>query len=60
MCRDRVSAMLRTALEGATAPSKGGVVRESLVYSYPRLATLLEDFFKKAHQETNVSHSFPA
>ncbi len=47
--------MVSSALEAATAPSKGGVVRESLVHSYPCLATLLEDFFKKLHYETNVN-----
>ena len=54
-CRERVTKALKFALEDATSPGRGGVIREALVQGYPRLAGLLDDLFKKLRQDTDVS-----
>lgn len=41
-------------MEEATAAGRGGAVREALIYGYPRLAALIDSFFKRLHQETKV------
>lgn len=45
---------MQTALEDATSSTKGSAVREALIHGYPRLAALVDNFFKKLYQETNV------
>lgn len=56
--RPRVSRVLKNALDLAISPSKGAVMRETLVHNFSHLASLIENFFKKLHQETNVSPTF--
>ena len=58
ICRSEISDALRVALEEATSTTKGGFVKDALIYGYPRLAGLLDDFFKRLHQETLASLNF--
>jgi hypothetical protein len=43
----------------AASTAKGGFVRDALVGSFPRMATLLEEAFSKLQRETNVSTCLP-
>lgn len=47
-------------MDDATALARGGAVREALIYGFPKLATLIDTFFKKLSQETKVSTPPPA
>jgi hypothetical protein len=42
-------------MASAASTAKGGFVRDALVGSFPRLATLLEDALSKLQRDTNVS-----
>ena len=53
--RSRITASLGSALEEATSSSRGGVVRETLIHNFPRLAGLMDDLLKKIQQDTDVS-----
>jgi hypothetical protein len=54
-CRSRVGALLTEQLAAASMPAKGGFVREALISSFPRLATLLDDLFEKLRHDTEVT-----
>eukprot|EP00884_Botryococcus_braunii_P012366 jgi/Botrbrau1/2112/Bobra.0093s0019.1 len=56
----RVGSLLSEQLAAASTPAKGGFVREALISSFPRLATLLDDLFEKLRQDTDVKGTAPA
>ena len=53
--RTMASAAMCERFAAAASPGQGGAVRELLQGSYPRLAALLEDAFRRIHAETQVS-----
>ena len=42
-------------MASAASTAKGGFVRDALVGSFPRMATLLEEALSKLQRDTNVS-----
>lgn len=50
---------LAEQMAAAATPAKGGFVREALISSFPRLATLLDDLFEKLRQDTSVRPLLP-
>ena len=52
--RDDAVKVLSDALATVAKPSKGGIVRDALISSYPRLAHSLESMFERLNTETTM------
>lgn len=53
-CRDKLTGAVGEAMAVAASAAKGGFVRDALVGSFPRMATLLEEALVKLQRDTNV------
>ena len=58
-CRDKLTAAVEAAMASAASTAKGGFVRDALIGSFPRMATLLEEALAKLQRDTNVSPCSP-
>ena len=55
LCRQAAAEVLTAKLAAASSTSRGASVREVLSQGCPRLATLLEEAFKRIEADTQVS-----